>query len=374
MILEYSYPRLHTGKSWYVDFYCYDPALQKMRRKKIMLDSISNKSQRRRRATEIITRLYDKLSSGWNPWCDSRSDREYTTIDDVFDKYVEYVSMMDRIHSRENYTSRMNILKIYLGSLNFPPKYIYQFNLELVTDFLDWLRIERKVGERTYNNYRGWMSSLCEWLVLRQYIPMNFVGRIPKLRQPEKKRDALTSAHLNELWHYLSAHDKPFLLACMMEYYTFIRPSELVNLKVGDVSVMNQTIFVSAKYSKNRRDSNVGLNQEILKLMIDLKVLEKPVACYLFSKDFLSGSKKLDSDAFNKHWKTIRNKLGWPDSYQFYSLKDSGIRDLANSVGIVVARDQARHSDISTTNKYLCGRDKNAPEAAKNFVGILKNK
>lgn len=49
----------------------------------------------------------------------------------------------------------------------------------------------------------------------------------------------------------------------------------------------------------------------------------------------------------------MRTALGWADCYQFYSLKDTGIRDLANSEGVVVARDQARHSDISTTNKYI---------------------
>ena len=49
----------------------------------------------------------------------------------------------------------------------------------------------------------------------------------------------------------------------------------------------------------------------------------------------------------------MRKALKWDKCYQFYSLKDSGIRDLANAHGVVVARDQARHSDISTTNRYI---------------------
>ena len=49
----------------------------------------------------------------------------------------------------------------------------------------------------------------------------------------------------------------------------------------------------------------------------------------------------------------MRKALKWDKCYQFYSLKDSGIRDLANAQGVVVARDQARHSDITTTNKYI---------------------
>lgn len=49
----------------------------------------------------------------------------------------------------------------------------------------------------------------------------------------------------------------------------------------------------------------------------------------------------------------MRKTLKWDKCYQFYSLKDSGIRDLANAHGVVIARDQARHSDISTTNRYI---------------------
>jgi hypothetical protein len=55
----------------------------------------------------------------------------------------------------------------------------------------------------------------------------------------------------------------------------------------------------------------------------------------------------------------------------FYSLKDSGIRDLANAAGIVVARDQARHADISTTNKYLQGSSLTVHEETKHFEGHL---
>ena len=55
----------------------------------------------------------------------------------------------------------------------------------------------------------------------------------------------------------------------------------------------------------------------------------------------------------------------------FYSLKDTGIRDLANSAGIVIARDQARHSDISTTNKYLKGEALPVHEETKHFEGLF---
>jgi len=40
-------------------------------------------------------------------------------------------------------------------------------------------------------------------------------------------------------------------------------------------------------------------------------------------------------------------------------------------MGIVIARDQARHTDISTTNKYLQGRDLPVHDETKHFKGEL---
>ena len=51
-------------------------------------------------------------------------------------------------------------------------------------------------------------------------------------------------------------------------------------------------------------------------------------------------------------------------------MKDSGIRDLANAEGIVMARDQARHSDISVTNRYL-KNSRMAHDETKHFKGEL---
>ena len=185
----------------------------------------------------------------------------------------------------------------------------------------------------------------------------------------EKFRKDLTPEMLKTMTKYLTEHDKSFLLACLMQYYTLIRPGELSNLKIGDISLKNQTIFVSKTFSKNHRDADVGLNKIIIKLMLDLDIFKSTSDCYIFSHDFKPGKEHVGSDQFNKRWKTMRNALKWSDCYQFYSLKDSGIRDLANSEGVVVARDQARHRDISTTNRYIQKHD--VQPGTLNFEGNM---
>lgn len=104
--------------------------------------------------------------------------------------------------------------------------------------------------------------------------------------------------------------------------------------------------------------------------MIEQGVFSHPSQDYLFGKHIRPGSEQIAVNRFRQEWVRVRKALGFPSSYQFYSLKDSGIRDLANAEGIVVARDQARHSDISVTNRYLKS-PKVAHDSTKHFVGDL---
>lgn len=259
----------------------------------------------------------------------------------------------------------------YNSTRSNPITYIYQFDQSYISDFLDYILLDRDSTARTRNNYRTWLSALCTWLQEKKYIDTNPIERIKSLVEGGKQRSALTIPDLLRLKEYLSETNKHFLLACMMEYYTFIRPDELSNIRLSDIYIKEQKIFISSTISKNRRDGMVGLNDSLIKLMIELEVFDNPSHCYLFGKNFKPNANKADSRIFREYFNKVRAFLRWPNSYQFYSLKDTGIRDLANAEGIVVARDQARHSDIATTNKYLKGDSLTVHEETKHFTGAL---
>lgn len=371
-VMGYSIPVYHEGEKSYVDFYADDPVTGKIRRKKYHLDSIRRKRDRANYAAQLIGQLLLKLSKGWRPWeSEKGADRGYTPIEECFEKYLDRIEKTGRKKTQQSYTSRINILKEYISTLENPPKYICQLNREFLIEFLDWCLHERGVGPRTRNNYRNWFRVFADFLIERRYITENPVDGIEKLKEKPKKRKPLTPEMLNELTRYLERHDRYFLLAVMIEYYCFIRPNELSRIRINDISVANQRVFIPGEISKNGRDGSVAINDTVMRLMLDLGVLTEPAGMYLFGPEFRPGEKHQKADAFNKRWAKVRKELGWGDEYQFYSLKDSGIRDLANSAGIVTAKRQARHSDISTTNKYLQGLDAPLPEEAKHFKGGL---
>lgn len=375
-IVDYTLPKLHTGKNWYVDFCCFDPANGKMRRKKYMLDSISKISDRKKRAAEIIANATNRLRNGWNPWAEASNERQYAKFSEVTSLYLRYIEKLTangtlKKKTSYDYQSRMNMLLEYNSTRSNPIIYIYQFDLPYISDFLDYILLDRDSTARTRNNYRTWLSALCSWLQEKKYIEQNPTEHIKALAEGEKIRSALTESDLNRLKEYLMETNKYFLLACMMEYYTFIRPDELSNIRLSDINIKDQKVFVSSSISKNRRDGMVGLNDTTIKLMAGLEVFNNPSHYYLFGRQFKPNENKADSRIFREYFNKVRAFLQWPNSYQFYSLKDSGIRDLANSAGIVIARDQARHSDISTTNKYLKGDSLAVHEETKHFRGGL---
>ncbi len=375
VIVEFTLPRLHRGKQWYVDFFCFDPVRNRMRRKKYMLDRIKAVKDREKMASILIHNLFEKLKNGWNPYSKARTTRHYTEWLKIVQHYKDYLDAFERKGTLKHktavdYRSRLKQLELYIEESGNQLRYVYQFDRSFAIDFLDYLVFDKDVSAKTRNNYRTWLSTFSTWLIDRQYIEVNPIDGIHMMKELEKFRDAMTPESLARLRDYTLSTKPAFYLACMMEYYTFIRPDELRYVKVGDISVKEQTILIHADNAKNRKAQVVAINDALLKEMIRQGVFNHPSSDYLFGSDLKPGPEQTYINRFRIEWKKVREALHFPDSYQFYSLKDSGIRDLANAEGIVVARDQARHSDVAVTNRYLKVQ-KGAHEETKHYKGEL---
>ena len=283
-------------------------------------------------------------------------------INEIAVTYRQHLARLPKHNTSTDYTKRLAMLERWCSMHGITCVEEIDF-----LQFLDWVFYDRGVSPRTRNNYRTWCRSFCSWLRLTP----NPMDDIKPMKEPGKIRQPLPAAMLRRIKEHLVLHDKHFLLAVMMEYYCFIRPEELSQLQVGDIDVKRHAIHVREEISKNGKAEMVGLNTAIVSLMRELGTLRAPKDWYLFSNRLHPGKVRLDSRAFRDRWARLRRRLAIPREYQFYSLKDSGIRDLANSAGIVIARDQARHSSIAVTNKYLQGRDRPIHQATIKFKGAL---
>ena len=132
-VLSYTLPKLHTGKNWYVDFAAYDPAEQKMKRKKYMLDGIAKVTDKRKMAADIIASVTNRLRSGWNPWAELSNSRQYAKVPAVIDMYIRYIAKLHdtgaiKDSTYTDYNKRIRVLKEFMANHAQPIMYIYQFS------------------------------------------------------------------------------------------------------------------------------------------------------------------------------------------------------------------------------------------------------
>ena len=104
--------------------------------------------------------------------------------------------------------------------------------------------------------------------------------------------------------------------------------------------------------------------------MLDLHTFDHPSHYFLFSEGFRPGDKQVSEKIFRDWWlRHIRKNLGFPDSYKFYSLKDTGITNMLRQEDVLSVRDQARHSSILMTDIYTPHDVQEANELIKKYQG-----
>lgn len=378
-IIAWKTPVFHQKSECYVSFQAYDPLSGRLKTKKIMLGYIKGKTNQRKYAEDLIKRLTEQLSSGWNPWIEAVQPLEYALWDDVISKYKDYLVKLCNEHSlREesyvDYSSRVHILEQWKAEKRIPLTYVYQWDRQTITKFLDYVFIERNNTITTRNNYLTWLKSFTSYLVERGYLSSNPTEGLGRIKNRHKKdRDVIPDDVMKQIRAYLYEKNKHYLLACEILHYLFVRPRELSFLKIGDFHLQTQTLTLHGAHTKNGNDATITLPSHVIRLMIDLNVFSYPSHYYLFSDRFSPGEARKSEKIFRDYWcRNLRKALGFSERYKFYSLKDTGITNMLKAnADVLSVRDQARHSSILITDIYTPKDIKEANKYIMNYKGIL---
>lgn len=378
-IIAWKTPVFHQKSECYVSFQAYDPLSGRLKTKKIMLGHIKGKTNQRKYAEDLIKRLTEQLSSGWNPWIEAVQPLEYALWDDVISKYKDYLVKLCNEHSlREesfvDYSSRVHILERWKVEKRIPLTYVYQWDRQTITKFLDYVFIERNNTITTRNNYLTWLKSFTSYLVERGYLSTNPTEGLGRIKNRHKKdRDVIPDDVMKQIRAYLYEKNKHYLLACEILHYLFVRPRELSFLKIGDFHLQTQTLTLHGAHTKNGNDATITLPSHVIRLMIDLNVFSYPSHFYLFSDRFSPGEARKSEKIFRDYWcRNLRKALGFSERYKFYSLKDTGITNMLKAnADVLSVRDQARHSSILITDIYTPKDIKEANKYIMNYKGIL---
>lgn len=357
--LQYTMPVLRRNKnSNYIEFHAFDPALGKMHRKRIKLNRIQGAVKLKQYANEVIRRLTDQLSRGWNPWI-NKDVESLDAIADVFARYERHLEKMlsnggFRKETYDGYKSNIKILREYIAKKNHIT-YVYQFDRRFCVDFLDYVFIDRNNGAQTRNNYLNFLRVLSGFMLEKGYIqsrPTDGIAPIAK-RLYQKERTCIPLDVVAKIAKDCEKNDPHFLLACYLLYYGFLRPVEQTRLKVKNFNLSAGTITIPSSASKNKKEQTITVPKKVLLYAVDLGVFTAPMEDYIFSDGLKPGPTQISPKHFRDHWAGVRKRIGLKSEWKFYSLKDTGITAmLQDNMPAINVRDQARHSSLAITELY----------------------
>lgn len=352
-ILHYRPARyLHTAKNSYVVYSVSNPETGRFVYRRIKLNFIKSNRQRKEYAEELIKRLNAKLANGYNPLINEESEKLIMLSEAITD------FLRQKRREMETQTICADTFTDYAQHLRTFAEYItddvilYKIKSSTVNTFLDHLYIDKQRTAVTRNHYLQTLKTFFNFCKSREFIAENPAATVQALKPGNKYRQAIPDETVKQIFDYLQEHDKHFLLACYLLYGCFIRPTEICKLRLNALNFKQQTLFISAEISKNRKAQTVTIPHNIVLYMLDLQIYNNPTDYYIIGNKMLPSREKCTVQALRRRWNTTREKLHLPLTYQFYSLKDSGITKMISLLNVAEVRDQARHHNISITDVY----------------------
>lgn len=359
----------------YVSYSVINPKTNKFTVKKIKLNFIKSAKERREYAEKLCMKINKQLADGFNPFLAQNPDlkliRLSAAIMDFLKKKRRELEL--KTICEATFTDYQQQLKTFAEFLQ-TDIYLHELAENHVVTFLDNMFIEKKVTAYTRNHYLLTIRVFLRFCVQKNYIQTNVAASIQNEKNGPKKREVIPPETLQMIFKYLEDIQQNFyLLACWLLYACFIRPTEICGLKISNINFQNQTIFIPAEISKNKKSQVVTIPQNVADFILRLRVWTYTQDFYIVGQGYKPSAKKITEKNLRSFWLKLRKILQFSDKYQFYSLKDTGITRMLNILNIAEVRDQARHSNISITDVYTDRSKSNGNERIKTLNFELRN-
>ncbi len=356
-LLNYIPAELHENKEWIIVFYVIDPIKKKLVRQRKRVPKHKRVVERRIMAKRMVALINSNLEKGWNPIITDESPRSLTLLPDVANEYLNYLerdyrSGQIRKDTFRSYSSYMRNFISWLKLKGYSNEYVLNFKSPLVSEFLDYIYIERNNTTTTYNNYLVGLRLLSKFMLRKGYIKNNPLDMFSNKKKAKKKRGVIEKGEIEVIFNELDQIEKEYSLLCKIIFYCYIRPAELSKLRVKDILLEDNLIYLSPETSK-KSSGYVTIPERLIKL-IRSHITKANGNDYLFSRNYCKpGKKQANGKMYYDRWIRYIVKKGYTTN-PLYSLKDSGITlALDGGVSPVSVMNQARHSDLSITTAYL---------------------
>ena len=341
---KYSLPKLYMpkkngkltvekGKRWYVYFYYRNPETQKLDKFKYShnINRFKTVAERKAIGKALVSAYTEMLSRGFDP---------FKKINDIQPKktklkLAEALKMAFSLKRNEWSDSTITGNEFWLN--NFV-KWLEKNNLhlldldmlskEIVIDYLNELTIQGK-GNTTINNARSSISSIFGKLLKDGKIQFNPAQGVEKRKSSPQKNKPFTPDQISDIKKYLLKNDKYLYYYIKFVMYAFLRNREIVRLKVGDIDLKNNLLYVKTKTESR---ASVRIIEPLFNTIKELEISSVSPSYFVFSKtqkpDFWEASEKTKVDWFGIRFRSVKNHFQLGDEYGIYSFRHSAAKDV----------------------------------------------
>lgn len=340
-------------KETYVSFYVVNPFTNKMERKRIRCNHVKGKSERLKYARLLCASINQKLYEGWNPFFEEISSNANVTMESALVKFITEKNKEVRPDTMRVYSSIVNIFIKWLKDNNLHTAPCFMFTKKHAEKYLNSLADNPKMGNRSYNNYLRCLKTVFIYMQKREFISENPFIDFTSKRCDKKIRTIIPREDREKIKEYVLQHNPIFYYVMLMCYRLFVRPKEILMLKIGMYDPIENVLTIPPEISKNHNARMLALPDELRSYFESLK--SYPSNWYVFSDadTFKPGKILLNSKRIGRIWGNVRDAIGLPPSYQFYSLKDTGITEMLEAgVPAKFVKELADHHSLEMTEKY----------------------
>lgn len=271
-------------------------------------------------------------------------------------------------NSYPKFKSRINRFEKWLLENGF----VLQDCITAVTkkDVIQYLNaVLQNTSPRNRNNARTDISSFFQVLVDNDIIQDNFIKKINVLKAIPERNKTYKPGQLSKILEYLESEDPILSLFVKFISYNTLRPIEVCRLKIGDLDLIDNKLYVRAK----NKPVKVKIIPDIMaKELTGLK--EKNSDLLLFTPNEIGGAWETAEsnrrDYFTKRFKKVKDHFGLGKDYGLYSFRHTYItkmyRELAENLTPNEAKSKLMiitgHATMSALDKYLRDIDAVLPE------------
>lgn len=275
-------------------------------------------------------------------------------------------------NSFKKFRSRINQFSNWLKERDLLEADVKQINRKIAIQYLNY--VLEKTSARNRNNTRTDLSAIFQLLVDNFIIDFNFMREIKVLRAKPTRNKTYSKEQLQLLNWKLD--DDPILkLLVKFISYNFLRPIEVLRLKVGDINIEEKNLYVRAK---NQPVKTKIIPEILLKDLPNLTKLDKD--WFLFTPNKIGGEWNIEESNkrtyFTKRFKKIKDQLGLGKDYGLYSFRHTYItklyREIAKDSTPFATKSKLMlitgHTSMTALEKYLRDIDAQLPSDYSEYL------